>query len=122
VASWWKTGLCVPEGVVLPAGVPPPVGVKMAGGYAEGVWQPGLLLWGAPVGSSSFFKAQLKARVAEVRREVSLVVDVAVPKSKQAAWGLLQFSVSAKMDHHLNFCYTQSRVRLRLSLTLPSSR
>ena len=58
----------------LPAGTPP--GLARAGTLLKGVFQPGFILYGSPVGSPAYVQHHLSLKVQEVAGEVEQVVDV----------------------------------------------
>ena len=76
-----------------------PEGMPMAGLQVEGAFEPGLLVYGVPVGSAGYVKAALAAKVGEVVAKARKVEARIEPRSKQALWQLLRLCVNQQLDY-----------------------
>ena len=97
---------------VLPAGTP--ASVARAGAVVDGVFLPGFVMYGIPIGDSSFVKHKLALKVQEVAREVDQVLTV-LQGEGQAIWSVIRSSTIMKLDYHLALCYPQTWLKLQLN-------
>ena len=95
VFSWEET---------LPAEVPQ--GMRRAGCKVGDTWQPGFICYGIAIGTDSFVRHQLSAKVDEITEEVNKVREVLGPnKDSQAIWTILHCSLAQKFDWQLSLNY-----------------
>ena len=88
---------------VLPAQAPSDM--KRAGVMLSGVWQPGYLCYGIPVGTRQYCQYMLMEKVREVGEEVDRVKQVLGEDDSQAIWCILKSSLAQKLDWHLSLSY-----------------
>ena len=81
---------------VLPPGTPP--GLARAGTVVDGVFLPGFVMYGIPIGDSRFVKHKLALKVQEVTREVEQVLTV-LQGEGQAIWSVIRSSTIMKLDY-----------------------
>ena len=86
----------------LPVGAPE--GIKLAGEMVGGVFQPGFLVYGQPVGSPEYVTRQLRARAQDIVKDAKKTVEV-LGGEKQAIWAALKWSVSQRMDYWCQLSY-----------------
>ena len=86
----------------LPANTPPEL--KRAGSVVDGIFQPGFLCYGVPLGSDAYVRDALWSKAAEVERDLNKVVEV-LAEDSQALWVALHRSLAHKMDYHLSLSY-----------------
>ena len=79
--------------------------MKLAGCEVDGVFRPGFLCYGIPVGDDKYIRFMLEEKVKEVKNEVDLVKDLLGPEDGQAVWTILHCSLAQKLDYHLSLCY-----------------
>ena len=82
----------------IPAGVIP--GFTLAGSTVDGVFTPGFICVGSPIGSDAYVKAKMKVKVEELRKEVLKTVSL-LKDEKQALWTCLRSSFSHKLEYWL---------------------
>ena len=88
---------------ILPDGAPP--GISLAGCTVGGVFRPGYLCYGIPVGANEYVRHMLGEKVREVKEEVDRVKEVLSQDDGQALWTILHCSLAQKLDYHLTLCY-----------------
>ena len=93
VFSW--SGLLPPEA---------PGDMKVAGTSVEGIFYPGMIVYGIPVGCDQYVKQMLNEVVDDIASEISRVQEVLTGES-QAMWAVLNSSLAHKLDWHLTLCY-----------------
>ena len=71
----------------------------------NGVWQPGYLCYGIPVGTKQYCQYMLIEKVREVGEEVDRVKQVLGEDDSQAIWCILKCSLAQKLDWHLSLSY-----------------
>ena len=86
----------------LPEGAPE--GIKLAGEEVGGVFQPGFIVYGQPVGSPEYVTRQLWARAQNVLRDAKKTVEV-LGGERQALWAGLKWSISQRMDYWCQLSY-----------------
>ena len=100
--EWSKTEVFSWDGL-LPTGFPE--GVTVAGEeVVEGVFQPGFLCYGQPVGSSEYVTSHLWKRAQKIVKDAKKTVDV-LAGEKQAIWASLKWSISQRFDYWLKLSY-----------------
>ena len=81
-----------------------PAGLARAGTVVDGVFLPGFIMYGIPIGDSRFVKHKLSLKLEEVAREVEQVITV-LQGEGQAIWSVIRSSTIMKLDYHLALCY-----------------
>ena len=99
--EWSKTEVFSWDGK-LPEGAPE--GIKIAGEQVGGVFQPGFLVYGQPVGSPEYVTRQLWAKAQEIIRDAKKTVEV-LGGEKQALWAALKWSITQRFDYWCQLSY-----------------
>ena len=100
--EWSKTEVFSWDGR-LPEGCPE--GITLAGeGLVGGVFQPGVLCYGQPVGSPEYVTSQLWMRARKIVADAKKTVEV-LGGEKQAIWAALKWSISTRFDYWLQLSY-----------------
>ena len=99
--EWTKTEIFSWD-EVLPAGCP--AGITLAGEDVDGVFQPGFLCYGVPVGTPQYATSQLWRRARTIVRDARRTVDV-LGGEKQALWAALKWSISQRFDYWCQLSY-----------------
>ena len=81
-----------------------PDGLIQAGVEVGGVFCPGFLCYGVPVGSDPYVGQMLDIKVSEVEAEAARVCEV-MGEERQALWSILRSSLSQKMDYWLQLVH-----------------
>ena len=96
--QWSKTVLYSRTGG-LPDGAPP--GLKLAGETGEdGIFHPGLKVYGVPVGSPEYVTMQLKKKAKEIMQDAQKAREVLAP-NRQGLWASLRLSISQRFHYLL---------------------
>ena len=93
VFSW--SGLLPPEA--------PPL-MRVAGVTLDGVFYPGMVVYGIPVGCTQYVQHMLNEVVEDIASQLESVQELLVGDS-QAVWGVLSSSLAHKLDWHISLCY-----------------
>ena len=99
--EWTKTEIFSWDGV-LPAGCP--AGITLAGEEVNGLFQPGFLCYGVPVGTPQYTTSQLWKRARTIVKDARRTVDV-LGGEKQALWAALKWSISQRFDYWCQLSY-----------------
>ena len=99
--EWSKTEVFSWDGV-LPEGCPP--GITLAGEEVEGVFQPGFLCYGVPVGSPEYATSQLMSRANKIAQDARRTVEV-LGGERQSLWAALKWSISQRFDYWCQLSY-----------------
>ena len=75
-----------------------------AGTVIDGIFEPGLDVYGCPVGSQKFVRNWLDNKVQKLANIKDKTCDI-LEKDKQALWNILSLSYSQKMDYWASLCY-----------------
>ena len=81
-----------------------PAEYPRAGTVVDGEFLPGFLCYGIPVGTPGYVRHHLAAKVQQVGREVTEIVNV-LEGEGQAIWTIARASTAMKLDYHLSLCY-----------------
>ena len=81
-----------------------PQDIARAGAIVGGLFCPGFICYGIPVGSDSFVRHMLDVKVEEIKRDVERVKEVLID-DRQDLWTILHCSLAQKLDWHLSLCY-----------------
>ena len=106
VFSW--SGLLPPEA--------PPT-MKVAGTTLDGVFHPGMVVYGIPVGSDSYVQHMLHKEVDDIASDMERIKEVLAGEN-QAMWGVLYSSLAHKLDYHLTLCYPSNTREIATRLDL----
>ena len=79
-------------------------GFIKAGEEVDGVFLPGFMCVGAPLGSDEYVAHMMRQKVGELREEVEATVDL-LAEEKQALWTCLRASLSHKLEYWLGLLY-----------------
>jgi hypothetical protein len=99
--EWTKTEIFSWEGV-LPAGCPEEI--SLAGKEVDGVFQPGFLCYGVPVGTREYATSQLLERTRTIVKDARRTVEV-LGGERQALWAALKWSISQRFDYWCQLSY-----------------
>ena len=81
-----------------------PNGLVRAGTTMEGLWEPGIICYGVPIGSEKYVLQKLSAKMDEIEQQAEQIHAV-LQDEKQALWAVLRSSLSHKFDYWLTLCY-----------------
>ena len=79
-------------------------GFIKAGEEVDGVFLPGFMCVGAPLGSDEYVAHMMRQKVGELREEVEATVEL-LAEEKQALWTCLRASLSHKLEYWLGLLY-----------------
>ena len=92
--------LCMEE--QLPVNTPD--GLVRAGSRIDGLWEPGIICYGVPIGSEKYVTKMLSNKMDELEQQADQIQAV-LEDEKQALWAVLRSSLSHKFDYWLTLCY-----------------
>ena len=81
-----------------------PPGMKQAGTMVDGVFEPGFLVYGVPVGTDAYVSHTLREKVREVEEKVVSCCRV-LGQERQALWTTLKMSISQTFDYWIQLVY-----------------
>ena len=87
-----------------------PAGFVKAGETVEGVFQPGFLCYGVPIGTDAYVSAMLDLKIRELETEVRHMSGV-LESSRQSLWVMLRSSISQRLDYWLTLVYPSQMKR-----------
>ena len=70
----------------------------------RGVFCPGFICYGIPIGCDTFVRTKLFEKVEEVAKGADKACEV-LGKDSQALWTVLRSSVAQQLDYHMSLCY-----------------
>ena len=79
-------------------------GLTVAGCNVDGVFEPGFLCYGVPVGTDRYVEHMLEKKVEEIARSAKNSCD-ALDEERQSLWAVLRLSLSQQLDYWLQLCY-----------------
>ena len=83
---------------VLPDGTLP--GLTLAGAEVAGRFEPGMVVYGVPVGTNSYVQSMMDIKVEEVARKAAKACEV-LAEERQALWTTLRLSIQQQLDYWL---------------------
>ena len=79
-------------------------GMKRAGVELDGVFYPGFVCYGIPIGHRVYVREELENKAAEVVEQMEEVATI-LSEDNQALWVVVHRSLAHKMDYHLSLSY-----------------
>ena len=79
-------------------------GLTRAGTTINGVFEPGFLCYGVPVGTDIYVEHMLHEKLTEIARIAKNTCDI-LDEERQALWTVLRLSLSQQLDYWLQLCY-----------------
>ena len=88
-------------GVLPPGSIP---GMPLAGLEINGLFEPGMLVYGVPVGTDMYVRSMMDTKIEEIAEEAVKVSQV-LGEEKQALWTTLRLSTQQKLDYWLSLVH-----------------
>ena len=88
-------------------GVIPPnstAGLTNAGTIVDGMFEPGFLCYGVPVGSDKYVEHMLSEKMSEIAKIANNTCSI-LDDERQSLWTVLRLSLSQQLDYWLQLCY-----------------
>ena len=85
------------QGVLPPGSLP---GLTLAGAEVSGRFEPGMVVYGVPVGTNAYVKGMMDIKIEEVARKAAKACEV-LGDEKQALWTTLRLSIQQQLDYWL---------------------
>ena len=87
---------------VLPEQATP--GLRRAGATIDGVFEPGFLCYGVPIGTRKYVEHMLDMKIEDIAKGAKNATNV-LGEERQALWTALRMSLSQQLDYWLQLCY-----------------
>ena len=81
-----------------------PAGMVLAGREVEGVFSPGYMCYGVPVGSKEYVQNVLDEKVEQIAEQAEKAVKM-LEGERQALWSVIKWSLSQRFEYWLQLSY-----------------
>ena len=79
-------------------------GLSRAGIEVNGIFEPGFLCYGVPVGTDKYVEHMLSEKIRDLEKVAKNTYDILVDE-RQSLWTILWLSLSQQLDYWLQLCY-----------------
>ena len=79
-------------------------GLTRAGTFIDGIFEPGFLCYGVPVGTDKYVEFMMEKKMSDIAKTAKLSCDL-LDEERQSLWAILRLSLSQQLDYWLQLCY-----------------